>query len=148
MAEKYEIPKEGAAIDTEYSKGKSANVPGSGVYKHPESGQTAIVQSDPLFGNAQAQAFARLGFKFEREAREDEITSLPELAAESRKAEEGNLKGLSARLDKLEGVAEENKGLQVEIAELRAEKARRDKADAAVAEKTVTDTKSTTEKKG
>lgn len=121
MADKYEIPEEGASIATEYSskKNRKANVPGSGVYRHPESGQEAIVQSDPLWGNTQAQAFARLGFKFVREANEDEIKTLPEIAADSRKAEEGNLKGISARLDALENVAAENKDLTNEVAELR-----------------------------
>lgn len=131
MAETYEKPREGASIDTEYSKNKNAKVPGSGVYKHPESGQVAIVQGDPLWGNTQAQAFARLGFKFVREANEGEIKTLPELAADSRKAEEGNLKGLSARLDALETVAEDNKTLTNEVAELREKLAKAEEEKAA-----------------
>lgn len=130
----YEAPKEGVSMDREYSKNKNAKVPGSGVYRHPESGQVAIVQSDPLWGNTQAQGFARLGFKFEREAREDEIKTLPELAMDSRKAEEGNLKGLSARLDKLETVAEDNKNLTSEVEDLRKKLAEAEEARA-VAEK-------------
>lgn len=118
--ESYETPKEGVSMDREYSKGKNAKVPGSGLYRHPESGEEAIVQSDPLWGNTQAQAFARLGFKFVREATEGEIKTLPEIAMDARREEEGNLKGLSARLDKLEGVAEDNKALTDEVAELRA----------------------------
>lgn len=115
----YETPKEGVSMDREYSKSKNAKVPGSGVYRHPESGQEAIVQSDPLWGNTQAQAFARLGFKFVREAKEGEIKTLPELAMDTRKAEEDSLKGLSARLGALETVAEDNKTLTSEVEKLR-----------------------------
>jgi len=146
MAEKYEIPEEGASIASEYSsrKNRKANVPGSGVYRHKESGQVAIVQGDPLWGNTQAQAFARLGFVFEREARADEIKTLPEIAMESRKTDESNLKGLSARLDQLEDKSakseqaladkvEENKNLAAEVAELREKLAAAEKAEKAAA---------------
>jgi hypothetical protein len=127
-SEKYEQPKEGASIDREYSKDKNAKVTGAGLYRHP-NGTSAIVQDDPLFGNAQAQAFARLGFVFEREALPGEIKSLPEIAADTRKTEEDSLKGLSARLSALETVAEDNKALKAEIATLRAEKSARDETD-------------------
>ena len=146
MAEKYEIPEEGASMASEYSskKNRKAHVPGSGVYRHPESGQEAIVQSDPLWGNTQAQAFARLGFKFVREATADEVKTLPEIAADTRRAEEGNLKGLSARLDQLEDKTakseealaekiEENKSLANEVAELREKLAAAEKAEKAAA---------------
>lgn len=142
MADNYEIPKEGASIDTEYSskKNKARNIPGSGVYRHKESGQVAIVQFDPLWGNTQAQAFARVGFVFEREARADEIKSLPEIAMEARQAEESTLKGLSARLDRMEDAnakseealkqkLDENKALADEVAELRAQLAEAKKAE-------------------
>lgn len=136
MSEAYRQPKEGVAVDQEYSgRSKHAKVKGAGWYKHPETGRRAIVQEDPLWGNTQAQAFARLGFKFEREATEDEIKTLPELAAKARENEAGNLKGLEARLEKLEGVAEDNKALEVEVKQLRAEKAEREEADRVAAEK-------------
>ena len=154
MAEKYEIPEEGASMSTEYSskKNRKANVPGSGLYRHPESGQEAIVQSDPLWGNTQAQAFARLGFKFVREATADEVKTLPELAMDSRKADEGNLKGLSARLDALEDAnaksdealkqkTEENKNLAAEVAELREKLAAAEKAEKASAKADAKDAK-------
>lgn len=133
MAKDYEDPKPGAAIDGEYSRrSKHANVPGSGVYEHPESGQRAIVQGDPLWGNTQAQGFARLGFKFVREATEDEVKTLPELAMDSRKAEEGTLKGITARLDQMDSkVADtlaENKALTDEVSELREKLAEAEKA--------------------
>lgn len=126
MAEKYEIPEEGASMTTEYSskKRRNANVPGSGVYRHPESGQEAIVQSDPLWGNTMAQGFARLGFKFVREAKAGEIKTLPEIAAEARSAEADTLKGITARLNemdtKVSTTLEENKSLTAEVEELRA----------------------------
>lgn len=133
MAEKYEIPEEGASMATEYSskKRRNANVPGSGLYRHPESGQEAIVQSDPLWGNTQAQAFARLGFKFVREAKEGEIKTLPEIASEARSAEADTNKGMLARLNALEDTVAENKSLSAQVAELKEklvaeEKARKD----------------------
>lgn len=140
MAEaSYEAPKEGVAMDAEYSKkSKHAKVPGKGWYVHKESGQRIIVQDDPLWRNTQAQAFARLGFVFERDATADEIKTLPELAADTRKAEEGTLKGLSARLDALEGVAQENKSLTDEVAALRekleAEQKAREEAEKSAAD--------------
>lgn len=139
----YKTPREGASTDTEYSKGKHANIPGSGVYRHPETGREVIVQDDPLYGNAQAQGFVRVGFKFVREAKPEEITTLPELAADSRKAGESDVKGLSARLDKLEEVADENKSLKAEIEELRQEKADREEADRQAAEKAKADEEAT-----
>lgn len=143
MAQKtYEDPKEGVSMDREYSK-KGKNIPHSGVYRHP-NGTVAIVQGDPLWGNTQAQGFARLGFVFEREATEGEIKTLPEIAMDTRKAEEGNLKGLSARLDRLEDAnaqseaalaekLEENKSLAAEVAELRAKLAEAEKAEKSAA---------------
>ena len=127
----YEIPVEGQSIAGEYSKNKNAKVPGSGVYRHPESGQEAIVQSDPLWGNTQAQAFARLGFKFVREAKQSEIHSLPEMAMEARSADADTNKGMLARLNALEGAVEENKSLAGEVEDLRtkleeSEKARKE----------------------
>lgn len=123
---------------------KNANVPGSGVYVHPESGQRAIVQSDPLWGNTQAQAFARLGFKFEREATADEVKTLPELAIKSTSANQDTLKGLAARLDAVENKSaeqadalasktEENKALSEEVAALREQLAEAKKAQTAEA---------------
>lgn len=154
MAEKYEIPEEGASMTTEYSsrKNKARNVPGSGLYRHPESGQEAIVQSDPLWGNTQAQAFARLGFKFVREANEGEIKTLPEIAMDSRRADESNVKGLSARLDALEDAnaksdealkqkTEENKDLAAEVADLRKKLEEAEKAEKASAKAEVTQAK-------
>lgn len=154
MAEKYEIPEEGASMSTEYSskKNRKANVPGSGLYRHPESGQEAIVQSDPLWGNTQAQAFARLGFKFVREATAGEVKTLPEIAMDTRKADEGNLKGLAARLDALEDSnaksdealkqkTEENKDLAAEVAALREQLAAAEKAEKSSAKAEVTQAK-------
>lgn len=102
----YERPVEGRSISREVG-GKVAP---AGLWRHPESGQEAIVQEgDPLFGNAQAQAFLQTGFKFVREARPDEIHSLPELAADSRQQEEQVTRGLASRLDRLEDANAQNK---------------------------------------
>lgn len=116
----------------------------AGLWRHPESGQEAITLEDPLFGNAQSQAFLRAGYEFIRPAREGEVKSLPELHLEARDA--SDVKGLSARLDKLENVAkdneelgEQNKSLAAEVEDLKkqlAEKAEAEKKAAKEAKKT------------
>jgi hypothetical protein len=35
----------------------------AGLYRHPESGEEAVTLYDPLYGNAQSEAFIRLGFR-------------------------------------------------------------------------------------
>lgn len=131
MASKYPDPVQGQSISPEVG----GAVAPAGVWEHPGNGERAITLADPLFGTTQSQAFKRLGFVYKREAQPEEIKTLPQLAADSRKAEEAQLKGLSARLDNLEGVAEKNKSLEEEVAQLRKEKAEREKADRAKAEK-------------
>jgi regulator of replication initiation timing len=100
----YERPREGAAIAREVG-GKVAP---AGLWRHPQSGQEAIVQEDPLFGNAQAQAFLQTGFEYIRPAEPGEVKTLPELAADTRNEQESNVKGLAARLDLLEDANAKN----------------------------------------
>lgn len=137
----YERPQEGRSIAREVG-GKTAP---AGLYRHPESGQEAIVQEgDPLFGNAQAQAFLQTGFKFVRPAEPGEIHTLPELSAETRQQEEQVTRGLSSRLDRLEDdnarnktalekAVNDNQSLADENAELRKKLAEAEKADAKAA---------------
>jgi hypothetical protein len=135
MAESYERPQEGVSKTREKtSNRKYAKVAGAGLYRHPDSGQEAIVLDDPLWGNTQAQAFTRMGYEFVREAKEGEIKTLPELQRENRDATSSDVKGLMARVDALEGVKGENEDLKKELAALRAEKESREKADAEKAE--------------
>lgn len=126
MPKQYERPVEGRAISREVG-GKVAP---AGLWRHKESGQEAIVQDDPLFGNAQAQAFLQTGFEFVRPAEPGEVKTLPELQAEVRNESESNVKGLSARLDLLENsnaktqealdaASEENRKLAEDNAKLR-----------------------------
>lgn len=95
----------------------------AGLYRHPESGQEAHTLSDPLFGEAQSNAFEQLGFVRIRDTRPDEIKSIVDYSVAANVGQTDSLKGLSARLDQLEGVASDNKRLEAEVAKLRAEAA-------------------------
>lgn len=120
MAQAYPRPQQGQAKSREEG-GRTAP---AGLWEHPESGQTAITMEDPLFGNAQSQAFLQAGFKFVREVDPSEIVTLPQLALDKQAGEREQLKGLSARLSALETVADENTVLKQRIAQLEAEAAR------------------------
>lgn len=128
---KYDPPQEGVSIAQE----KGGKVAPAGVWVHPETGNRAITLEDPLFGSAQSQAFLQAGFQFERPAQPEEIVTLPAVAIAEHNAQSDSMKGLSARLDQLEGVAEKNKALEEEVAQLRKEKEERNMADAEVASK-------------
>lgn len=128
----YKKPQEGAAKTTEYSGGKNAHVEGSGLYRHPESGEEAFVLGDPLWGNTQAQAFSRLGFKFIRPLEDGDVKTLPEMAMDNKAASDADMKGLNARLAQLEADVEKKSDLEKEVAQLRAELAQKD-ADAEAA---------------
>lgn len=136
MAQAYPQPKQGASITRE----EGGKVAPAGLYRHP-NGAEQIVTEDPLYGNAQAQAFLRLGFEFVRPAEPGEIKSLPELHMEANRAEAESLKGLAARVGQLEGVADENTKLKAQIAAMEAEKAERDAKDAEDAAKAKEDQK-------
>lgn len=112
----------------ERSGKRNNNVPGHGLYRHP-NGQEAIVIDDPLWGNTQAQAFSRLGFEFVRDVEPDEIVTLPEMAMNTREAEQSNLKGLTARMESLEREAAQKSELEKEVAELRAQLAEKQEAE-------------------
>lgn len=45
----------------------------AGVYVHPETGRRLIATRHPKFGDSQADAFVRVGFRFEREATADDF---------------------------------------------------------------------------
>ncbi len=84
---------------------KSNGVTGNaGLYRHPGSGETAIVQWDPLLGNTQAEAFLKVGFEFVREAKPEEVKNLltASLQADADKSliksNEDDVKGILARL--------------------------------------------------
>lgn len=46
------------------------------VWVHPESGNTAVLQWDPITGSAQHAAFERVGFVFDHVAEPKEVTTL------------------------------------------------------------------------
>lgn len=97
----------------------------AGVYKHPVSGETLIVQNDPLFGDGQARAAERVGFVFEREAKPGEIKTIvdaPAVVQETPKAVDtslDDLKGLRARINALEAEAVIREDLAKEAATLK-----------------------------
>lgn len=131
MAQAYPRPQQGQGISKEVG-GKEAP---AGVWEHPESGQRAITIEDPLFGNAQSQGFKQLGFVFLREAEPEEIKTMPQMAHDTREGDEERFKGLSARLDILQGAHDENVILREEVEQLRKEKAERESKTRLAAEK-------------
>ena len=103
----------------------SAGVTGSaGLYRHPESGQEAATKFDPLYGDAQSEAFLRTGFVRvgdvpEGYAKEMVPGSVEADEREARKgASLGQVKGIEARLDAVEST---NAALEAENARLRAQ---------------------------
>lgn len=87
-----------------------------------------IVKSHPLFGDSQAAAFERVGYRFVREAKpgevkEMELTPNPGLSGDNKE----DLKGLQARMSAFEA---QTKAKDDEIAALKAELAQRDTTDA------------------
>lgn len=90
----------------------------AGVYQHA-NGQTAIIQTDPLLGDGQAQAFMRAGFEFVREADPSEISTLETASIDhankvtANKADADDVKGLLARVNAIEA---ENSRLKAQIA--------------------------------
>lgn len=120
MAHKYQTPVEGQSIASEKGgKGKA------GVYRHPETGAEAICQYDPLFGNAQANAFEKIGFKWMRDVKEGEVKTVELTATDVNRTESDTMKGLTARMNAMEGVTEQNKVLEEANAKLREELAAR-----------------------
>ena len=91
----------------------------AGLYRHPESGQEMITLSDPLFGEAQSNAAVRLGFVRVRDSRPDEIHNIAMDAITASQGETDSLKGVTARVNALEGVAEKNKDLERQLEEYR-----------------------------
>jgi hypothetical protein len=99
----------------------------AGVYQH-ESAKDAegnpvqvITLEDPLYGNTQSEAFVRVGFRRVRDAKPDEIKTLPQLSFERKeRTEEGDK---DARLTKVELEQERSKSarLEEELAKARAE---------------------------
>lgn len=93
----------------------------AGLYRHPESGQEQITLSDPLFGEAQSNAFVQLGFVRIRDARPGEVKTVLDLTLAATATETDSLKGLSARVAQMEGVNEENKDLRAQVEKYRKE---------------------------
>lgn len=88
------------------------------VWRHPGSGQTAILQWDPLYGSAQHAAFQRVGFEYLRDAKPEEVTSLEaaSISAENSKlrnnASVEDVKNVLARVQALEAENERLKAAQ------------------------------------
>jgi hypothetical protein len=121
MSHQYKFPKQGESISKEDGgKGSQATF---ALYRHPDTEKEVIVQYHPLFGNSQANAFEQVGYEFVREAEPSEVTSV-ELTALDVAANSGDaMKGLNARVAMLEGVAEQNKVLEQQLADIKNERA-------------------------
>jgi hypothetical protein len=91
----------------------------AGLYRHPESGEEMHTLSDPLFGEAQSNAAVQLGFVRVRDSKPEEIKSVLDFSVANVATENESLKGLAARVNQLEGVAEENKKLTAEVEKFR-----------------------------
>lgn len=109
----------------------------AGLYRHPEAKNPdgspceMITQYDPLFGNTQSNAAVRLGFVRVGDAPEGAVKTIESFSQAADEKERDSLKGLNARLDKMEKVAEENDKLRQQVADLEAEKKARAEADEA-----------------
>ena len=107
--------KAGQTAETNGMGGQERPLRKSGLYElKNDAGEVVarmIVKTHPLFGDGQAAAAERVGFRFVRTATSDDIK---EITPDFGKANEGSvsaddLKGLQARLDALEA---ENKALK------------------------------------
>lgn len=120
----------------------------AGLYQHPEAidqstGKLAemVTKWDPLFGDAQSNAAERLGFVRIGDAPEGYEKPI-DLAQLNRTAgDTDSLKGLSARVNQLEGVAERNKELEKEILRLQEEQKFGAKTDSPAVAQSLHDTK-------
>jgi len=99
---------------SEIAQETSTMVVEAGLYRHP-NGTEAITLYDPLTGNAQAEAFVRLGFEFVRPAKADEIKTIVETARTDATVTQAS--ELQSTVDKLE-----LESLRRKVAELEADK--------------------------
>lgn len=107
------------AAPEEGGKGKE------GLYRHPEAIDTAtgkpaelVALSDPLFGNSTADAAVQIGFEYVGPVPEGYVKKLDLQTAEANSGQADSLKGLTARMNQLEGVAERNKELEAQVLQL------------------------------
>lgn len=103
---------------------------------------TMICQNDALYGDAQAAAVTRLGYKFQRPAEESDIVPFKSVESVNHTAahigeQEAELKGIAARLALLE---QENAELKAKVEADQVEKAKEEAEG-------VTETKETKEDK-
>lgn len=88
-----------------------------------------IVKSHPLFGDSQAAAFERVGYKFLRETKPGEVKEMEINPTPASGDDKEGLKGLQARMTAFEN---DSKAKDDEIASLKAQLAQRDSNDASV----------------
>lgn len=99
-----------------------ANTGAAGLYRHPETGNELATKHDPLLGDAQSEAVMRLGFVRVSDVPEGYEKTMASPSEESssvdsrKPASQGSVKGVEARLDKLES---NNDALEAENARLR-----------------------------
>lgn len=62
--------------------------PEAGLWRHPESGQEEITLFDPLFGNAQSEAYKRMGYVRVGDAPEGSVKTFHDVAPTTESADE------------------------------------------------------------
>lgn len=112
-------PKEGVSQDKEKT---NSNTGEAGLYRHPESGAESIATYDPLFGNAMAEGLIRVGYERVGDVPTEVLRPKPRELFDNT-PDSSALKGVNARLDKLDEELEISKDraneLEDENAELR-----------------------------
>ena len=76
------LPKKGVSLGREENENGEVE---AGLYQHPVTGHKVVTKFDPLYGNAQAEAFTQVGYEYVGPAPEGWEKTLPELAADERK---------------------------------------------------------------
>jgi hypothetical protein len=96
-------PRKGVAIMQEENNGVQYE---AGLYRHPDTGAELVTKFDPLFGDAQSEGVARVGFVRVGDAPTDYEVTLPQINASAKSENTTNesetVKGLQARMTLIE----------------------------------------------
>ena len=104
-------PQEGVSQDKEQANSKTGE---AGVYRHPESGAESIATYDPLFGNAMAEGLIRVGYERVGDVPEEVLRPKPREVFDN-SSDNSALKGVNARLDKLDDELAASKTREAEL---------------------------------
>lgn len=139
MSKAYPMPKQG--VDKTVEEGGSGE---AGLYRLPNPDRSdpdpwaknpdgsyieQITLYDELIGNTQSNAAMRLGFVRVGDAPEGSIKTIASFSQEADAKENASNKGILARLEKVEGIVDENTKLKQQVADLLKEKEEREAKD-------------------